>query len=89
MWTSIKHHRFFAKNAHTSSSITHCISEKHQDCSLAQEKHPIFQYQYFPVENADTLTQNSNHRLEKHWTNRQYNSYSGLQEEMYNMEGDM
>jgi len=83
MWTLIKQLQFYAKNADTNSSIMPSSCEKHQDYSQVLENHPIFQSQYFPVENADMSIQNSSQQQ----VNPSIN-YSGLQETIYYMEDD-
>lgn len=83
MSTLIKHQQFYAKNAHTSSSITHYTLEKPLDYSQGLENHPIYPSQSFHVENVDTSTLNSSRQQVNLWIN-----YSGLQDIIYNMEDD-
>ena len=48
--------------------------------SLQEQENPVScQYPYLAATNADTLTNNSNQKKEKVWTNK----YSGLQEQIY------
>ena len=83
MWTLIKQLQFYAKNAQMSSSIMHSSCEKPQDYSQGLENHPIYQSQFFPVENVDTSIQSSSLQQESPLIN-----YSGLQDTIYSMEDD-